>query len=513
MPKLVDPGSTVLIVGAGPTGLALALSLATAGVPVRLIDSQAAPSTTSRAIGIQARTLELLDLFGLGETFVSLGLRAHAGNIHAKSRQLVHLDLTRLQSRYPFILLLEQTETERLLTEALFRKGVQVERGVELLSFEQDDGGINAQFSQCGAGPVAGRYAYMVGCDGAHSITRHGLGVGFSGKTLRQKFMLADLDVRWQLPDDQFHIFTSPAGLVAIFPMRSGHRLIAETPEEPIASTNGPTLSQLEEVVAQRTAVAMTLSNLRWSSFFQVNSRLATRLREGRVFLAGDAAHIHSPAGAQGMNTGMQDALNLAWKLAFVLRGDAAPDLLNTYQTERYPVEQGVLRKTDILTRMVSLRAPLLRHARNVIVPPLARTCLVQSLARKTISQIGINYRRGRGSVVDGLAAGDRMPDAEIELEGAGTRRLYSLLGGASFKLLLVSRSDVSRAGASIAALVPKGVAQLICARNLRCDEHQDLDECFCLIRPDAYVAQLGPISKVAEAIDWLGAHLQVQNQ
>ena len=126
----MDPGSTVLIVGAGPTGLALALSLATAGVPVRLIDSKAAPATTSRAIGIQARTLELLDLFGLGETFVSLGLRAHAGNIYAKSRQLVHLDLTRLQSRYPFILLLEQTETERLLTEALLRKGVQVERGV-----------------------------------------------------------------------------------------------------------------------------------------------------------------------------------------------------------------------------------------------------------------------------------------------------------------------------------------------------------------------------------------------
>jgi len=505
----LDPESTVLIVGAGPTGLALALGLATAGVPVRLIDSKAAPATTSRAIGIQARTLELLDLFGLGETFVSLGLRAHAGNIYAKSRQLVHLDLTCLQSRYPFILLLEQTQTERLLTEALLRRGVQVERGVELLSFEQDDGGINVQFSQSGAGPMAGRYAFMVGCDGAHSITRHGLGIGFSGATLGQKFMLADVDVRWRLPDDQFHIFTSPEGLMAIFPMRSGHRLIAGTPEEPIASTNGPTLSQLEEVAAQRTAVEMTFSNLRWSSFFQVNSRLATRLRVGRVFLAGDAAHIHSPAGAQGMNTGIQDALNLAWKLAFVLRGDAAPGLLDTYQTERYPVEHGVLRKAEILTRMVSLRAPPLRHARNLIVPPLARTRLVQSVARKTISQIGINYRRGRVSVLDGLAAGDRMPDAEFELEGGETRRLYSLLDGVHFMLLLVSRSDVNRLGASLAGLVPKRVTQLICARSLLCDAHQDLHECFCLIRPDAYVAQLGPISQVAEAIDWLGAHLQ----
>src|SRR3569833_925505 len=133
--------STVLIVGAGPTGLVLALSLATAGDPVRLNDSKAAPVKTSRAIGIQARTLELLDLFGLGETFASLGVQAHAGNMYAKSRQLVHLDLSRLQSRYPFILLLEQTETERLLTEALLRKGVQVDRGIELLSFQQDDGG------------------------------------------------------------------------------------------------------------------------------------------------------------------------------------------------------------------------------------------------------------------------------------------------------------------------------------------------------------------------------------
>src|SRR3569833_2277356 len=505
--------STVLIVGAGPTGLVLALSLATAGVPVRLIDSKAAPAMTSRAIGIQARTLELLDLFGLGETFASLGVHAHAGNIYAKSRQLVHLDLSRLQSRYPFILLLEQTESERLLTEALLSKGVRGERGVELLSFEQDAGGINVKFSQCGGEPVVGHYAYMVGCDGAHSVTRHGLGIGFSGKTLSQKIMLADLDVRWRLPDDQFHIFTSPEGLVAIFPMRRGHRLIAQTPDEPTASSNGPTLSQLEEVTRQRTTDEMTFSNLRCSSFFQVYSHLATRLREGSVFLAGDAAHIHSPAGAQGMNTGMQDALNLAWKLAFVLRGDAAPGLLDTYQTERYPVEKGVLRKTETLTRIVALRAALLRHARNVIVPPLARTRLVQSVAGKTISQIGINYRRGHGAILHGLAAGDRMPDAEIELAGAGTRRLYSLLDGVRFKLLLVSRSDVSTAGASIAALVPKRIAELICARRLHSEEQQDLDEWFCLIRPDAYIAQLGPISRVAEAIDWNSAHLHVQSQ
>jgi 3-(3-hydroxy-phenyl)propionate hydroxylase len=507
MQSVEAPGSSVLIVGAGPTGLALALSLATAGVAVRLIDSRPAPATTSRAIGIQARTLELLDLFGLGETLALRGLRARAGNVYARSHRLVHLELSRMQSRYPFILLLEQTETERILSEALLRKGVQIERAVELESFEQGDDGVDVLLARSGGASMKGRFAYMVGCDGAHSITRHALGIGFAGRTLRQKFMLADLDVEWRLPDDEFHIFTSVDGLAAIFPMRSGHRLIAETLKEPLAPARGPTLPQLQKVAAQRAGVELALSNLRWSSYFQVNSRLATRLREGRVFLAGDSAHIHSPAGAQGMNTGIQDALNLGWKLAFVLRGDAAPGLLETYETERYPVEEGVLRNTDLLTRMVSLRAKPLRLARDLIVPPLARTGLVQNLVRSTISQIRVSYRRGPAASLAGLAAGDRMPDVDIELEGGDWRRLYSLLDGVHFKLLLVSRNDVRGLAANIATLLPKRLVQLVCARAVLGHE-EILGERFCLIRPDAYVGVLGPVSRVMQVIDWLADHL-----
>ncbi|MCK1323590.1 FAD-dependent monooxygenase [Bradyrhizobium sp. 156] len=494
----------VLVVGAGPTGLALALCLARSGIAVRLVDRAAQPATTSRAIGIQARTLELLDLFGLAEELVALGLRAVAGNIHAGSNRLVHLDLSRIRSRFPYILLLEQTETERILTEALARCGVSVERGVEVVGFKHDSSSVQVQLSKNGAAPTAASYDYMVGCDGAHSITRHGLAVGFTGKTLHQKFLLADLDVEWKLPDDQFHIFTSPEGLMAVFPMRQGHRLIAETREEPADSVSGRSLSQLE-TVTRRAAVKMKLSNLRWSSFFHVNSRLATKLRDGRVLLAGDAAHIHSPAGAQGMNTGIQDAINLGWKLAFVLRGDAAAELIDTYEIERYPVERGVLRNTEMLTRMVSLRASVLRRARDLIVPPVARTEFVQKMARNTISEIGISYRRARASALSGLADGDRIPDLEIEPDHEGRTRLYSVLDGVRFTLLVVSKNE-SGIMPGIAASIPDRIARVIFARRVLGDVPRDLSDWFCLIRPDAYIALQGPLTQAADAVDWLGA-------
>lgn len=508
-PRFISPNSAVLIVGAGPTGLALALSLAKAGVAIRVVDRNPAPATTSRAIGIQARTLELLDLFGLADAFVSLGLQARAGNIYEGRRHLVHLDLAPLQSRFPFILMLDQTETERLMTEALAQLGVSIERSVELVSFDQDDNSVSVQLIDERGRSKAGRFAYMVGCDGAHSITRHGLGLGFAGKTLHQSFMLADLDVDWQLPDDEFHIFTSPEGLMAIFPMARGHRLIAEVSEPPAGSASGLTLPQLERIAARRAATAMAFSDLRWSSFFRVNSRLAKRLRCGRIFLAGDSAHIHSPAGAQGMNTGIQDAINLGWKLSFVLRGAASTDLLATYEIERYPVEQGVLRNTEILTRIVALRAPILRFARNRLAPQITRTDLVQRIARTTISEIGVSYRRERadphGADPHGLAAGDRVPDLAIEVGSeALSRRLYSVLDATRFTLLVLTKDGATSFQAEIAASVSGEAAKLVWARRLPYDGCQHQNDWFYLIRPDAYLAVHGPLSRIGDAKAWL---------
>ncbi|MBZ9739644.1 MULTISPECIES: FAD-dependent monooxygenase [unclassified Mesorhizobium] len=499
----------VLIVGAGPTGLALALSLAKAGVALRVVDSRRVPATTSRAIGIQARTLELLDLFGLANAFVSRGLQARAGNIYAGRRQLVHLDLSPLSSRFPFILLLEQTETERLMTEALAGLGVHVERGVELMSFDQDAEGVTAYLCEPSGTPQAARFAYMIGCDGAHSITRHGLGLGFTGRTLQQNFVLADLDVDWALSDDEFHIFTSPEGLMAIFPMRHGHRLIAEVPAPSRDSASDPTLAQLRELAGQRVATAISVANVRWSSFFRLNSRLATRLQTGRIFLAGDSAHIHSPAGAQGMNTGIQDALNLGWKLALVLAGQAPTDLLKTYESERYAVERAVLRNTEVLTRIVSLRAPILRFARDLVAPRIARMDFVQTAARETISEIAVSYRR-RGlhakiRDANGLVAGDRLPDLAIEVDGNGpARRLYSELDPTRFTLLVLTSEDASSIDAEITPMLSRQIAKLVVAQLPDSGPHRSHDEWFYLVRPDAYLAVHGPRSRIAQAATWI---------
>ena len=235
-----------------------------------------------------------------------------------------------------------------------------------------------------------------------------------------------------------------------------------------------------------------------------MNSRLATKLRDGRVLLAGDAAHIHSPAGAQGMNTGIQDAINLGWKLACVLRGEATPDLIDTYEDERYPVEQGVLRKTEMLTRMVSLRGSIPRRVRDLIVPTVARTGFGERIARNTISEIGISYRRGRASILNGMADGDRIPDLAIESDQVGTTRLYSLLDGVRFTLLLVSKNDVSRLMSGIAESISRQGAQVIVARGVLSDEPYDVSEWFCVIRPDAYIARQGPLTQAVDAIDWL---------
>ncbi|MDB5708777.1 MAG: FAD-binding monooxygenase [Sphingomonas bacterium] len=505
-----------MIVGAGPTGLALALSLARSGIKVRLIEKLREPAATSRAIGIQARTLEMLDMFGLADAFVDRGHKGRAGNIYAGSRRLVHLDLALLASRYPYILFLEQTETERLLSEALAKLGVEVERGVEMISFQQTPELVTLVTRTGNGASEQIECEYLVGCDGAHSATRRGLDLQFDGKTLSQQFLLADLDMESWLTNDEFHIFTSPDGLLAIFPMSGGHRVIAEIPSHSEDPGSEPQLAEIEAIVARRVDAPLRLSGMRWSSYFKVNSRLASRLQDGRVFLVGDAAHIHSPAGAQGMNTGIQDAFNLGWKLAFVLRGDAAPDLLATYQAERYPVERGVLRKTELLTRIVSLKSPFLRFFRDRIAPRITALERVQRVARRTISQIGVSYRalpvptlRGPGDV---LRAGDRAPDTWVQVhDNAGAKRLHALLDPTRFTLLLITRDQpvaASNRGSTVPLQSDDRVQVVIGidapGNGIAESANYAGEDRFYLIRPDGYLALVGPLGHAADAKDFL---------
>ena len=388
----------VLIVGAGPTGLAAAMSLARAQVPVRLIDKAPQPDPHSRAIGIQARTLELLEQHRLVERFLELGHRARTANLYSNGQRLTRLDFDPLQTRYPYLLFLDQSVTERLLTEHLATFGVEVERGVELTMFAQGSAGINATLQRADGHIETLHPSYMIAADGAHSAIRHRLGMSFAGKTFEQTFLLADIEADTGWSEDEFHIFASGAGLAALFPMGKGrHRLIADHPAmpdrepaeaaprgdlAPLASLPAPTLDECRLIAKSRIHHPVELSSLSWSGYFHLNSRMVEQLRAQRVFLAGDAAHVHSPAGAQGMNTGIQEAFNLGWKIARVLKGDAPDRLLNTYHLERHPIERDVLRQTSFVTHMAEADHGPLKLLRERVMPVLAALGPLRDAAR-----------------------------------------------------------------------------------------------------------------------------------
>ncbi|AXF08817.1 FAD-dependent monooxygenase [Paraburkholderia sp. SIMBA_055] len=466
MNAAANNASPVLIVGAGPTGLAAAMSLARAHIPVRLIDRAMQPNPYSRAIGIQARTLELLEQHRLAERFLELGHRARVANLFSNGMRLAQLDFDPLHTRYPYLLFLDQSVTERLLTEHLATLGVTIERGVELTMFSQGSVGVQATLRRADGHTETLRPSYMIAADGAHSAIRHGLGLNFVGKTSEQTFLLADVHAETDWPDDEFHIFASGEGLVALFPMGHGrHRLIADhavepTPaaaaplspvvlgEPPLARVRAPSLDECKALVARRVHERVDVSELAWSSYFHVNSRMVERLRVGRVFLAGDAAHVHSPAGAQGMNTGIQEAFNLGWKLARVLKGAAPDRLLDTYHIERHPIERDVLRQTGFITQMAEADHGPLKLLRERVMPVLAALGPLRDAARLTISELSIQYRRSPLTlerVLDGgPRAGERAPDAVVHVvdgplgRAPGIGCIYDLHDPAFFSLFLL---------------------------------------------------------------------------
>lgn len=463
--------SPVLIVGAGPTGLAAAMSLARAHIPVRLIDKAPQPALHSRAIGIQARTLELFEQHRLIEPFLDLGHRAHTANLYSNGQRLARLDFDPLQTRYPYVLFLDQSVTERLLTEHLVTLGVTVERGVELTAFSHGATQLSATLQHADGHVEAIQAAYLIAADGAHSTIRHQLAMSFAGKTFEQIFLLADLQAETPWSDDEFHIFASGEGLAALFPMGGQrYRLIADHPVRPAASVAGgepaasaissgepapsdeavpaPTLDECCALAARRIHHPVKFAELTWSAHFRLNSRMVEQLRAQRVFLAGDAAHVHSPAGAQGMNTGIQEAFNLGWKLARVLNGKAPDRLLDSYHLERHPIEREVLRQTSFVTQLAEADHGPLKLLREHVMPALAALGPLRDAARLTVSELAIQYRRSPLTlerVLDGgPRAGERAPDALVHVvdgplgRAPGIGCIFDLHDPAFFSLFLL---------------------------------------------------------------------------
>ena len=411
----------VLIVGAGPTGLVLALWLAKAGVPFRLIDKNPGPGQASRAMAVQARTLEFYRQLGVADAAVAAGFRLDRLHLRNRSRELAVVplgDVGRGISPFPFALSLPQDDHERLLTDRLRAAGHAVEWDTELTGLTQDERRRPGDAPHAGAARRRWAGAYLCGCDGAHSTVRHALGVGFPGGTYDQLFYVADAEADGPWSDRDITAYVAEKTFCLAFPVRERgmFRFIGLVPEE-LRGRDDLGFDDLRGEVEQVTGTRVTRVN--WFSTYRVHHRVADHFRVGRAFLSGDAGHVHSPAGGQGMNTGIGDAVNLAWKLAAVLGGRAAAGLLDSYEAERIPFARSLVATTDRVFEAVVGRGLFSRFVRSVFAPfilPLAlRFAAVRRAQFRLVSQTRIAYRASPLS--DGAAgtvhAGDRLPWVE----------------------------------------------------------------------------------------------------
>jgi 2-polyprenyl-6-methoxyphenol hydroxylase-like FAD-dependent oxidoreductase len=447
----------VLVVGAGPTGLTMAAELAARGVACRIIDKAPARSQYTRALVVQAKTLELMQKMGIADELVARGRRALKVTPFVGGRRAVDVEFGDIgvdDTPYPFLLFVSQAETERVLEEHLEDLGVEVERPVELLGFEGDSEGVNARLRHEDGREEDLRTRYVVGADGAHSVVRHTTGLSFEGDAYPQDFVLADLELDWEGDKDRLYFFLSRRGLLAVFPLAGPppYRLIATRAEDTPPDAGDPTLEEFQQLTTELSALPMKLHHPGWLARFRLHHRGVNSYRVGRAFVAGDAAHIHSPAGGQGMNTGIQDAYNLAWKLALVLKGRAPDSLLDSYHEERYPVGRRLLQTTDRLFNVAATHDAVLIRLRNFLLPRVLPLVMgrrsLRARAFRFVSQLGIKYPGSSivGEELDGAdrafrsgpAAGDRAPDAPLRLIGEGRpASLFSHLRGTPHHLLL----------------------------------------------------------------------------
>jgi 2-polyprenyl-6-methoxyphenol hydroxylase-like FAD-dependent oxidoreductase len=409
----------VLIAGAGPTGLVLALWLAKSGVRVRIIDKTAAPGTTSRALAVQARTIELYRQLDLADAVLAQGHKVPAVNLWVKGEPKARLPFEAIGSgltAYSFLEIFPQDQHEQLLIEHLEAAGVTVERQTELLSFREEEGQISARLRNPDATEEDCEASYLAGCDGARSIVRQTIGTGFPGGTYRQLFYVADVDAAGPPVNGELHVDLDEADFLAVFPLagQGRARLIGTVRDE--RADRAETL-QFEDVSARAMQhLKVRVNKVNWFSTYHVHHRVTEHFRKGRAFLLGDAAHIHSPAGGQGMNTGIGDAVNLAWKLAAVLGGQAPASLLDSYEAERIGFARRLVATTDRAFSLATADGWIADVLRTRLVPFLMPRLTAFEAVRdymfRTVSQITLNYRGGplSSGAAGRVHGGDRLP-------------------------------------------------------------------------------------------------------
>jgi 2-polyprenyl-6-methoxyphenol hydroxylase-like FAD-dependent oxidoreductase len=459
----------VLIVGAGPVGLFLANECARRGLHYRIIEAHATQSQHSKALAIFPRTLEIFDMANVAGPFLEAANRVTSVAVFSGGHQLAHMPFKPEESPYSFVAMVPQDVTERLLCEELQRRGGHVEYETTFVSAAEHDGFITATLEQNGKTSEL-TAAFVVGCDGAHSTVRHLLNLQFEGAAYKSLFILADIQSNQTLPAGELQLCPHEDGPVAIFPMSATRRRVVAMVNE--KEGDAPSLEMVQRILRQRAPAGFEAQALHWSTYFQIHHRHVARLRVGRTFVAGDAAHIHSPFGGQGMNTGLHDVWNLAWKLDLAVRGPANEELLASYGAERLPVIKSVIETTDFMTKAMGTPNKFAQALRDAVIPMVSRLAPFQHAFVERLSELGIAYS---GSPI---------------VEGAGKRYFDDSVRGGKLlhRFLLVVGSD---AGQSVQAAAQQLADSMSDVLELRLDSGKDIPsgKGITLVRPDGYIA------------------------
>jgi 2-polyprenyl-6-methoxyphenol hydroxylase-like FAD-dependent oxidoreductase len=464
----MDAVSEVLVVGAGPTGLMLAGDLARAGVGCTVLERRTEESNLTRAFAVHARTLELLDARGLADDLVATGARVGALRLFGK----LEVDLSRLPTRFPYVLVTPQYHTERVLEEHASALGAEIVRGAEVVDVRRDTDSVELDVRYEDGTLATRRAMYAIGTDGVGSTVRQCLALPFPGHSAVQSVMLADVQLS-EAPEEVLTVDATGEGFSFLAPFGDGwYRVIAWDRRRQLPDDAPIELDEIRDITQRVLGTDYGMHDLRWMSRFHSDERQVPNYRVGRVFLAGDAAHVHSPAGGQGMNAGLQDAANLGWKLAAAVHGWAPDGLLDSYQTERYLIGRAVVRGSGVLLRLALAQSPATRAARWVLANVVGRFGSPPALVSRAISGLGIAYAAPRGAH---RLAGRRAPDVRLATRKAGKTRLYEILRGGNFVLL-----------------TPAGMGAAIVRRwTGRVDPATPADATLpmVLVRPDGYVA------------------------
>ena len=460
MTKELD--TDVLIVGAGPVGLFLANECARRNLRWLLVEERTSQSEHSKALAIFPRTMEIFDMAGIVGPFLDAANRVTSVAVMAHERTLARMEFRPEQSPYSFVAMVPQNVTEKILVEELQKKGGRVEYETTFVSATQEEDFVSATLDHNGNQRTV-KASFVAGCDGAHSAIRHLLKISFAGAEYKDSFVLADVDTNDAVPASELLLCPSQFGPVAIFPMSATRCRIVASIEEPEGDV--PSLDLVQRILAQRAPASVKASGMHWSSYFRIHHRHVEKLRVGRIFIAGDAAHIHSPFGGQGMNTGLHDVWNLAWKLELFLRGHGNEQLLDSYNTERLPIIEQVIELTHMMTRVLGTPSKLVQVLRNTIIPMVSRLAPFQHAFVQRLSELGIAY--SNSPIIEG--PGERYFDDSMRSGGIKGRFL-----------LMVDKADEHRMSDALNQFL-KSFNETV---ELRSSDHRGMT----LVRPDGYV-------------------------